>query len=283
MPAQAFAGIIRAAPSGAFCVFGAGRIFRRQVMLMRQLTSRILLLAAVLAAVLILTLVINRSVENAQAAETASKIEAVKVETAKKADSPQHPIDPAMHAFFVDYLTTKWKLPAGDAMQLATWVLIYSAHYQTDPMVQLARVLRESRGRHYRSTTRRDKSTVVRGGAREIGFSQIMPFWAGKRVEDITITREMLYEPEGNIRAGIALYKRYEHGAGSYLLALARYNRPGSRRPNSYARHVDSLYQEIKRKYVEFKARQPGDYRLEYASLAGESGLGDDFTPNIYF
>ncbi len=249
-------------------------------MLMRQLASRIALLAGVLAAVLILTLVISRSVENAQAAETAPESEAVEEEAVDEAVTAPSPIDPAMHAFFVDYLTTKWKLPAGDAIQLATWVLIYSAHYETDPMVQLARVLRESRGRHYRSTTRRDRSTVVRGGAREIGFSQIMPFWAGKQVEDITITREMLYEPEGNIRAGIALYKRYEHDAGSYLLALARYNRPGSRRPNYYARHVDSLYQEIKRKHVEFKARQPEDYRLEYAYMLG---LVEDFTPNIYF
>jgi len=247
---------------------------------MRQLASRILLLAAVLAAVLILSLVINRSVENAQAAESAPETEVVAEKAADKASAAPSPIDPAMHAFFVEYLTTKWKLPAGDAMQLATWVLIYSAHYETDPMVQLARVLRESRGRHYRSTTRRDKSTVVRGGAREIGFSQIMPFWAGKQVEDITITREMLYEPEGNIQAGIALYKRYEHDAGSYLLALARYNYPGSRRPNGYARHVDSLYQEIKLKHAEFKTRQSEDYSLEYAYMLG---LTEDFTPNIYF
>gem|GEM_PF-1741054 len=269
-----------AAPSGAFAFYGATRYARRQVMLMRQLASRILLLAGVLAAVLILTLVISRSVENAQAAETASQIQPAKAGSAEKAEPPEHPIDPAMHAFFVEYLTTKWKLPAGDAVQLATWVLIYSAHYETDPMVQLARVLRESRGRHYRSTTRRDKSTVVRGGAREIGFSQIMPFWAGKQVEDITITREMLYEPEGNIRAGIALYKRYEHDAGSYLLALARYNRPGSRHPNGYARHVDSLYKEIKRKHAEFRARQPEDYSLEYAYMFG---FVEDFTPDIYF
>ncbi len=255
--------------------------------LMRQLALRILALAAVLAAVLILTLLINQSVENAQAAETAPETgteEAVEAEmAADEAATALSPIDPAMHAFFVDYLTTKWKLPASDAMQLATWVLIYSAHYETDPMVQLARVLRESRGRHYRSTTRRDRSTVVRGGAREIGFSQIMPFWAGKQVEDITITREMLYEPEGNIRAGIALYKRYEHNAGSYLLALARYNRPGSRRPNFYARHVDRLYQEIKRKYAEFKAKQPGEYRLKFAGLPEAFDFNYDSTPNIWF
>ena len=247
---------------------------------MRQLALRIALLASVLAAVLILTLVLSHSVENARAAETASQIQPVKVESTEKAEPSEHPIDPAMHAFFVDYLTTKWKLTAGDALQLTTWVLIYSAHYETDPMVQLARVLRESSGRHYRSTTRRDKSTVVRGQGREIGFSQIMPFWAGKQVEDMTITREMLYEPEGNIRAGIALYKRYEHDAGSYLLALARYNYPGSRRPNGYARHVDRLYQEIKRKYVEFRAHQPEDYSLEYA---GMFGFKEDSTPNIWF
>jgi hypothetical protein len=150
-------------------------------------------------------------------------------------------------------------------------------------MVQLARVLRESRGRHYRSTRRRDRSTVVRGRGREIGYSQIMPFWAGKQVEDITITREMLYQPEGNIRAGIALYKRYEHDAGSYLLALARYNRPGSRRPTFYARHVDRLYQEIKREYAEFKAKQPGEYHLTFAGLPEELGLKYDSTLNIWF
>jgi len=34
---------------------------------------------------------------------------------ADEAATALSPIDPAMHAFFVDYLTTKWKLPASTA------------------------------------------------------------------------------------------------------------------------------------------------------------------------
>lgn len=179
--------------------------------------------------------------------------------------APEPPVDPGMHAFFTDYLVTRWKLRIRDAENLAAWVLRYSQIYEVDPMVQLARILKESRGRHYRLSSR-GSAYVVRGRAHEIGYSQIMPFWAGKQVEDLLITREMLFEPEGNIRAGIALYKRYREGAPDYLVALSRYNHPGARRPNSYARAVDRIHAEIQRCHVEFLLRQPSLYRLPLGS-----------------
>ena len=189
---------------------------------------------------------------------------------------PEPPVDPGMHAFFIDYLVTKWKLRVRDAENLATWVLRYSRTYEVDPMVQLARILKESRGRHYRLSSR-GGAYVVRGRAREIGYSQIMPFWAGKQVEDLRITREMLFDPEGNIRAGIALYKRYRDDAPDYLIALSQYNHPGARRPNSYARAVDRIHAEIQRCHVEFLLRQPSFYRWAFYSATCEGSDGSAF------
>jgi len=244
---------------------------------MRQLALRTLVPAFVLALVVMVMLLMARSLAAAEAAETAR--EAVAAAAPASADLP---FDPAMHAFFVDYLTRRWKLSVGDASSLAGWVLTYSARYETDPMVQLARVLKESGGRHYRPGASRSPAGVIRGSGREIGYSQIKPFWAGKRVEDITITRDMLYDPEGNIRAGIALYKRYENGAHNYLLALARYNRPGSRRPNGYAHAVDRLYRQIRQEHAMFAARQPGVYGSGPRTLLAEK-LGEELLDNIYF
>jgi len=165
-----------------------------------------------------------------------------------------------MHAFFTDYLIKNWKLTYANAEKLSTWVLKYSAKYEVDPMVQLARILRESAGRHYSLSSRGGSLRVKRGGAGEIGFSQIAPSWIGKTVEDVKFTRELLFEPEGNIAAGIVLYKRYEKTSGNYLLALSRYNSPGSRRPNAYARRVDSILREIQREYLKFRLLQPTSY-----------------------
>lgn len=246
---------------------------------MKQMLLRLLVPAVLLALILILTSVVAKSQLAAEAAE------AIALPPAPAAPRPSETVevDPAMHAFFAYYLTQEWKLPVEDACNLATWVLKYSSHYQTDPMVQLARVLKESRGRHYRSSKHRIPANVVRGGAREIGYSQIMPFWAGKQVQDITISRDMLYDPEGNIRAGIALYKRYESGANSYLLALARYNRPGSRRPTSYARGVDRIYQDIKRKHEAFAALQPSEYFKRVAVLAECWSVTPSGPSEVYF
>ena len=250
---------------------------------MKQLFSRIAVLAALLALVLVLTCVASRSLMNAEAAE--ETIEAGTAATA--ALTAEMPFDPSEHAFFVHYLSRDWGLSVEEASSLATWVLTYSAHYQTDPMVQLARVLKESRGHHYRVGTTHVPGNVVRGGSHEIGFSQIMPFWAGKQVEDITISREMLFDPEGNIQAGIALYKRYERGTGSYMLALARYNRPGSRRANGYAHGVNSIYQDICSENTRFAHRQQADYRLQLAALRSAALAPEEPEeepiPNLYF
>ena len=248
---------------------------------MTQLLSRIAVLAALLALVLVLTCVVSRSLLKAEAAE--ADREAV---TAVQATASL-PFSPEDHAFIVHYLTRKWGLPVADATPLATWLLTYSARYNTDPMVQLARVLKESRGCHYRAGKSRVPANVVRGGSHEIGYSQIMPFWAGKRVEDITISREMLFDPEGNIQAGIALYKRYERGAGGYMLALARYNRPGSRRPNGYAHGVNAIYKDICSEQSRFAQRQPGAYQLQLANLLSAELAPEeeeeDIIPNLCF
>jgi soluble lytic murein transglycosylase-like protein len=245
-------------------------------MFMKQLLLRFLVPALLLALILILTSVVANSQLAAEAAEPAAA-------PPPPALSETVEVDPAMHAFFAYYLNHDWKLPVEDACNLATWVLKYSSHYQTDPMVQLARVLKESRGRHYRSQSNHSPANVVRGGSREIGFSQIMPFWAGKQVQDITISKDMLYDPEGNIRAGIALYKRYETGGNPYLLALARYNRPGSRRPNSYARGVDRIYQDIKRDHAAFAALQPAEYFKRVAVLADNLAIARPLPKEVYF
>ncbi len=247
---------------------------------MTQLVSRIAVLASLLALVLVLTCVVSQSLLKAEAAEAEREAATAVQATASL------PFSANDHAFIVHYLTRKWGLPVVDASPLATWLLTYSARYSTDPMVQLARVLKESRGRHYRPGKDRSQGNVVRGGSREIGYSQIMPFWAGKRVEDLTISREMLFDPEGNIQAGVALYKRYERGAGSYLLALARYNRPGSRRPNGYAHGVNAIFQDIRAERSRFEQRQPVVYRMQLASLLSAQLAieeEEDLIPNLYF
>ncbi len=250
---------------------------------MKQLATRIFVLAAMLALVLVFTCVASRSLLNAEAAE-----ETAEAGTAKAAAlSASLPFDPATHAFAVHFLTRDWGLQVEEASSLATWVLTYSARYQTDPLVQFARVLKESRGHHYRIGAAHVPANVVRGGSHEIGYSQIMPFWAGKQVEDITISREMLFDPEGNIQAGIALYKRYERGTGSYMLALARYNRPGSRRANGYAHGVNAIYQNILSEEARFAQRQTADYRLQLASLHSAALAPvepeEDLIPNLFF
>jgi soluble lytic murein transglycosylase-like protein len=248
---------------------------------MTQLLSRIAVLAALLALVLVLTCVVSRSLLKAEAAE--ADIEAV---TAVQATASL-PFSPDDHAFIVHYLTGKWGIPVAEATPLATWLLTYSARYNTDPMIQLARVLKESRGHHYRVGAAHTTGNVVRGGSHEIGYSQIMPFWAGKQVEDIVISREMLFDPEGNIQAGIALYKRYERGAGGYMLALARYNRPGSRRPNGYAHGVNAIYQDICSEQSRFAQRQPAAYQLQLANLLSAELAPEeeeeDVIPNLCF
>lgn len=199
----------------------------------------------------------------AQSASASSPATGVHVLQAVLGPSPAAPaplIDPGMHAFFTDYLVSRWKLRISDAQDLAAWVLRYSEIYDVDAMVQLARILKESRGRHYRLPSRGAAGGVVRGSANEIGYSQIMPFWAGKQVEDLRITRQMLFDPEGNVRAGIALYRRYRDDAPDYLMALSRYNHPGASRPNSYALAVERIVAEIQRCHVEFLVRQPSFY-----------------------
>ncbi len=175
-------------------------------------------------------------------------------------------VDPVLHAFFLDHLITDWRLTYQEADRLASWVLQYSAIYEVDPVVQMARILKESSGRHYRLASRGKSRGVVRGRAGEIGFSQIAPFWIGKTVEGVSFNRDMLYDPEGNILAGIALYKRYERVSDNYLMALTRYNSPGSRRPNSYARAVDRIIQRMRREFHQFRLLQPAVYSWRFTS-----------------
>ena len=168
-------------------------------------------------------------------------------------------LEEELRAFMASYLEEEWGLRGNDARAIAGWVASYSLEYGVDPLVQLARILVESRARHYvyvgygKSRTKR----IKRGAAGELGLSQIMPFWAGKEVEGVRITREMLNDPEGNILAGILIYKRYRRISPDYLLALARYNNPRARYPTSYARRVDRFYQKIKRGWEEWLRENP--------------------------
>ncbi len=172
-------------------------------------------------------------------------------------------IDPVMHAFLVNYLNRHWKISYREAEQLAYWILKYSYIYEVDPLVQLARILKESGGRHYLLASRGGNVRVVRGRAGEIGFSQIAPSWIGKTIEGVKLSKEVLFDPEGNILAGIALYKRYERMSDGYLMALTKYNRPGSRRVNSYALQVNKLYEKILSEYFKFRLLQPSVYSWE--------------------
>lgn len=168
-------------------------------------------------------------------------------------------LEEELRAFLASYLEEEWGLKGTDARAIAGWVSTYSLEYGVDPLVQLARILVESRARHYVYVGygERRVKRVKRGAAGELGLSQIMPFWAGKVVEGKRITWEMLTDPEGNILAGILIYKRYRRTSPDYLLALARYNNPRARYPTSYARRVDRFYQKIKRGWEEWLRENP--------------------------
>lgn len=145
----------------------------------------------------------------------------------------------ATQAFMRDYLESEWGLAGPNTNELVGWVFKYSKQHETDPLIQLARILKESKGRHY-SLNARGERTVLRGGSREIGFSQIHPFWIGKTVAGTKLTSEMLFDPEGNVHAGIILYKRYDYG--DYLMALTNYNNPKAKNPTRYAKDIERIY-----------------------------------------
>lgn len=154
-------------------------------------------------------------------------------------------------AFLEGYLAENWDLGEADAARLAGWVTDYSLKHETDPFVQMARILKESRGRHF-LPSRGGEARVKRGSHHEIGLSQIMPSWIGKTVGGKTLSREMLFSEEGNLEAGILIYKRYDDGDAK--MALARYNYPGARRPNRYALSVWRIYEGIWAAFDEFQA-----------------------------
>ena len=142
-------------------------------------------------------------------------------------------------AFMLEYLESEWGLAGPNTGDLVEWVYKYSEKYETDPLLQLARILKESRGRHYNLNARGERS-VLRGGSREIGFSQIHPFWIGKTVAGTKLTEQMLLDPEGNVHAGLILYKRYDYG--DYLMALTNYNNPKAKKPTRYAKDIERVY-----------------------------------------
>lgn len=163
----------------------------------------------------------------------------------------------ATQAFMREYLETERGLAGPNTNELVEWVFKYSKKHETDPLIQLARILKESNGRHYKLNARGERS-VLRGGSREIGFSQIHPFWIGKTVSGIKLTEEILFDPEGNVHAGIVLYKRYDYG--DYLMALTNYNNPKAKRPTRYAKDIDRVYNRMLVLYhAYFNRPQPVD------------------------
>ncbi len=155
-----------------------------------------------------------------------------------------------VEAFLRDYLRAEWQLAGPNTDDLVRWVVKYSLQNDTDPLLQLARILKESRGRHFTMNSR-DERVVLKGGSGTIGFSQIHPFWIGKKVSGVTFTKEMLFDPEGNVRAGILIYKRYDYG--DYLKALTHYNNPGSKSPNQYAKDINRIYMHMVALYAKYK------------------------------
>ncbi|MCD6118737.1 transglycosylase SLT domain-containing protein [bacterium] len=152
-------------------------------------------------------------------------------------------------AFLRHHLASEYSLGGPNTDKLIEWIVEYSLENDTDPILQTARILKESRGRHYKLNSRGEK-TVLRGRSREIGFSQIHPFWIGKTVSNVKITKEMLFDPEGNVKVGIVIYKRYDYG--DYLAALTHYNNPRANSPNGYAKDVNRLYMHMLAKYSVF-------------------------------
>ena len=149
---------------------------------------------------------------------------------------------PKVEAFLRDYLRNNWQLAGPHTDDLVKWIVDYSLDYDTDPLLQLSRVLHESKGRHY-SLNARGEKTVLRGSSTEIGFSQVHPFWIGKTVDGVKITKEMLFDPKGNIKAGILIYKRYDYG--DYMAAITHYNNPKAKSPSPYAKEVNRLYMNM--------------------------------------
>jgi hypothetical protein len=149
---------------------------------------------------------------------------------------------PKVEAFLRDYLRNNWQLAGPHTDDLVGWIVAYSLEKDTDPLLQLARVLKESKGRHYKLNARGEQ-TVLRGSSSEIGFSQIQPFWIGKTVEGVKITKDMLFDPEGNVQVGILIYKRYDYG--DYVAALTHYNNPKSESPSQYAKEINRLYMNM--------------------------------------
>jgi hypothetical protein len=176
----------------------------------------------------------------------------------------------SVSAFLEGYLVREWDLSGTDAARLAGWVTDYSLRYETDPFVQMARLLKESHGQHF-VPSRGGGARVKRGGHHEIGVSQIMPSWIGKTVGGKTISREMLFSEEGNVEAGILIFKRYDDGDAK--MALARYNSPGARRPNRYARSVWRIYEGIWSAFDRFQTNP-----TIFASL-GHQGPAGVFLP----
>jgi hypothetical protein len=155
-----------------------------------------------------------------------------------------------VEAFLRDYLRIEWELAGPNTDDLVRWIVKYSLDNDTDPLLQLARILKESRGRHFTMNSR-DERVVLRGGSGTIGFSQIHPFWIGKKVGGIVFTKEMLFDPEGNVKAGILLYKRYDNG--DYMVALTHYNNPKADSPNQYAIVVNRIYLNMVALYSKYK------------------------------
>jgi hypothetical protein len=159
-----------------------------------------------------------------------------------------------VEAFLADYLESEWGLKGENTGKLVGWVVKYSLANDTDPLIQMARILKESSGRHYRLNSRGERQ-VVKGDGGSIGLSQVHPFWIGKTVSGEKITKEKLLDPESNVRIGILLYKRYDYG--DYMEALTHYNNPKAKSPNTYAKNVDRIYKYMLTKFRSFEYIPP--------------------------
>lgn len=165
--------------------------------------------------------------------------------------------------FYTEYLVEYYKLSGESAASLARWVVNYSREFDVDPTLQLARILTESRGNHWIS-----RGKVKRGRSKEIGLSQIHPSWIGKRPladykPDFVITKDMLMDPEGNVRAGVALFKRgMLNFDDDYMMALTWYNNPRASRPNGYSHKVARLCKSIEKKFSEYLQEESSYFSL---------------------
>ena len=176
--------------------------------------------------------------------------------------------DTARLAVFIRvYLEGKWGLSGENTNNLVKWVVKYSLENDTDPLLQLSRILKESSGSHFRLNSRGERQVKLGGGG-TIGFSQIHPFWIGKTVGGVKFTKEMLLDPEGNVRAGIILYKRYDNG--NYLDALTHYQNPSAKSPSAYAKNIERVYLFMLSEYRRYKSESAlGDMLVGSAIVLG--------------